>query len=87
MRRIPLLFIALMTVATIFYSSCQQEENVEISPKVEYLTIDHNIVFNKLTKDEKIILQKAILRLNFIKTEDGSGSSTWRHWNYLYSRL
>lgn len=31
MRRIPLLFIALMTIATIFYSSCQQDENVEIS--------------------------------------------------------
>lgn len=72
MRRIPLLIIVLMTVATIFYSSCQQEENVGISPKVEYLTIEHDIVFNKLTKDEKIILQKAILRLNFIKTKDGS---------------
>lgn len=54
--------------------SCQHEGCEKISSEIEFLTINHDITGTTLTTSEKSILQKALLRLDFVKGENGSYS-------------
>ncbi|GEM_PF-6035385 len=64
-------FLLAIVCATIYFSSCQQENDIATNPKEEFLTLNSFLNINDLNKQEKQTFYKAFSRLNIVESKDG----------------